>query len=637
MEDWGWAPRDLWDVQGFIWVTCEEKLQVEKGSDADRIRQYALDAYVEPARARGDLFVSIRAGDLHNALGLSAAHANVCQALRGRRFLELTGLGPPSVAGPENSSTTTFTYAIGSAAAPAAPDAAADDLGAGPYWFVGASFGRTHDQFARFIDGRFWEIDDPSPRHREQVLSMAPGQRIAIKATYVRRLELPFDNRGRPVSVMQIKAIGTITANPGDGERVSVDWEAGYQPREWYHYTYQPTIWEVYPDKEMARRLIAFAFRGAAQDYDWFLANMSNWKNPDPAEAPPEENRPDRRRRDPQNMILYGPPGTGKTWSTMAEAVRLCLGLDAGDALLQEEQRRAELREEYERLRALGQIAFVTFHQSFSYEDFIEGREPRSIEGSAGFELATRPGLFVRFAARAADSEEEHVLIIDEINRANVSKVFGELITLVERDKRKGMDHALVLRLPYSQEEFSIPANLHIVGTMNTADRSIALLDTALRRRFTFRELPPRPELLGEDVDGVPLRRVLEAMNDRIEYLVDRDHRIGHAFFMGEGGRDRVAIDRTMRDKVIPLLQEYFFEDWSRVAAVLGERPQRGGDFLDCRKLRDPTGKGGEHRLSWTVRPEFAADAYNNLVARSAAAASEGELETELESDAEVD
>lgn len=251
--------------------------------------------------------MTIRAGDLHNALGLSAAHANVCQALRGRRFLELTGLGQPSVTGPENSSTTTFTYAVASSTS-----ASVERAQGGPYWFVGASFGRTDDQLDRFVKGGFWEISGPTPRQREQVLSMKPGQRIAIKATFVRKLNLPFDNRGRPVSVMPIKAIGTITANPGDGERVLVAWQPGYGPREWYHYTYQPTIWEVYPDKEMARRLIAFAFEGTDQDYDWFLANLSNWKDLAVSEEPEEESRPDPRRRDPQNIILFGRRGPVK-------------------------------------------------------------------------------------------------------------------------------------------------------------------------------------------------------------------------------------------------------------------------------------------------------------------------------------
>lgn len=607
MEDWGWQPRDLWDVQGFVWVTCEEKLIMDAASAADRVRQYALDTYIVPARQRGDTSVRIRCGDVHNALGMSNAHANVCQALRGAKFQEMADVPVPGFTGPDNSSTTSFTYQLGHEST--VIEARTD----GPYWFVGAAYGRTNDQFDRFIRDGIWEISDPSPRHREQVLSMQPGQRIAIKSTFVRRLNLPFDNRGRPVSVLGIKAIGTIAANPGTGTGVLVDWQSGYEPREWYHYTYQQTVWEVYPDKEMARRLIAFAFEGAAQDYDWFLANLSNWRDLAPA-AELEEIQPDRRKRDPQNTILHGPPGTGKTWSTMAEAVRLCLGLDAHDPLLRDEARRAELREEYERLRLLGQIAFVTFHQNYAYEDFIEGREPRPLEGSAGFQLVARDGLFLEVARRAADSDEEHVLIIDEINRANVSKVFGELITLIEPDKRRGMANAVSLRLPYSQKDFSVPANLHLVGTMNTADRSIALLDTALRRRFVFREIGPDPSLLPDRVEGLPLRQVLAAINDRIEYLVDREHRIGHAFFMGDGGKDRAAIDGVMRDKVIPLLQEYFFEDWSRVAAVLGESPKKCGGFLDCRELHDPTDGEGEPRWSWSVRAAFAADAYDRLI-----------------------
>jgi 5-methylcytosine-specific restriction endonuclease McrBC GTP-binding regulatory subunit McrB len=163
-----------------------------------------------------------------------------------------------------------------------------------------------------------------------------------------------------------------------------------------------------------------------------------------------------------------------------------------------------------------------------------------------------------------------------------------------------------------SGSAFRVPPNVLLVATMNTADRSIALLDTALRRRFVFREMAPDSSKLPESVGGVPLRRVLEAINDRIEYLIDREHRIGHAFFIGCA--NRADVDAAMRDKVIPLLQEYFFEDWANIAAVLGE--PKGGGFLACRELPDPTGQEREARLSWSVRDEFAADAYDRLVGK---------------------
>ncbi len=484
----------------------------------------------------------------------------------------------------------------------------AEILQEGPYWFVGASFGRTSDQFDRFITEGIWEIDTPSDRHREQVRRMQPGERIAIKATYVRKNSLPFDNRGRPASVMSIKAIGTITVNGGDGERVSVAWESTSAPREWYHYTYQPTIWEVYPTNEMAERLIRFAFHGEAQDYEWFLQKWGRL-------ATEEDTPVDPVKRSPLNLILYGPPGTGKTYRTMAEAVRLCRGLADDDSLLNDAGRRQELRQAYEELKGQGQIGFVTFHQNYAYEDFVEGLRPQPLADGVGFTLKAQPGILRQMAEAAELSAEEHVLVIDEINRANISKVFGELITLIEPDKRLGMDEGMRLTLPYSGARFGVPANLHIVGTMNTADRSIALLDTALRRRFEFRELMPDVSLL-KPVDGINLAALLATINERIEYLFDREHQIGHAYFIRCATRGDV--DEVMRHKVIPLLAEYFYEDWAKVAAVLGDgddgESDREGRFIDRRRLKAPKGLGGDEdaapRYRWSVRDTFSFDGF---------------------------
>lgn len=167
-----------------------------------------------------------------------------------------------------------------------------------------------------------------------------------------------------------------------------------------------------------------------------------------------------------------------------------------------------------------------------------------------------------------ASVSQARVLIIDEINRGNISRIFGELITLIEPTKRRGEAEALEVVLPYSKKRFSVPDNVYLIGTMNTADRSLAGLDIALRRRFVFEEIPPKPELLGS-VDGIDLKQLLTAMNQRIEILLGRDYLLGHAYFIGIASMD--GLKDVFQRQVLPLLQEYFFEDWEKIALVLND------------------------------------------------------------------
>ena len=280
------------------------------------------------------------------------------------------------------------------------------------------------------------------------------------------------------------------------------------------------------------------------------------------------------------NTILYGPPGTGKTWNSVSHAVAIIDGEFVGDL---ENKDRKDIKQRFDKLKDTGRIEMVTFHQNYTYEDFIEGIRPvlssRDKEKEEGqpevkkeieYELST--GVFKKIAKRAQDNgDNRYVLIIDEINRGNIAKIFGELITLIEPSKRLDGDDEAKIKLPYSHEPFGMPSNLYIIGTMNTADRSIALLDTALRRRFDFIEMMPKPEHPGvsKDIGGVNCQKLLKVMNERIRILHDREHQIGHTYFMDI--EDLESLAKTFKNRIIPLLQEYFYDNWKKIDEVLNK------------------------------------------------------------------
>lgn len=260
----------------------------------------------------------------------------------------------------------------------------------------------------------------------------------------------------------------------------------------------------------------------------------------------------------PLNLILYGPPGTGKTYRLKNDYLPRYQD-EAGD-----------------------RFEFMTFHQSYAYEDFVEGIRPVTENGAVTYEV--RPGVLKRLCDRARRAPDKRfALFIDEINRGNVAKVFGELITLLEVDKRIRIDASgnraasckgLEVTLPYSGERFGVPANVDVIGTMNTADRSIALLDSALRRRFRFEELTPKPELLESIDDGegnaIDLRQLLQAMNARLSRLLHRDQTLGHSYFYHV--KSFGELRRVFSREILPFLQEAFYDDWRQIRYVLADQ-----------------------------------------------------------------
>jgi len=231
----------------------------------------------------------------------------------------------------------------------------------------------------------------------------------------------------------------------------------------------------------------------------------------------------------------------------------------------------------YETGVGLGQIEFITFHQSYSYEEFIEGIRP-NLDGENELTYSLEKGIFKRISDRAKfDQDNNYVIIIDEINRGNISKIFGELITLIEPSKRlytENDEHPKKVTLPYSKKRFGVPKNLYILGTMNTADKSIALLDSALRRRFSFTEMLPNSEVVGQmiTIDEIDIKLLFDTINSRIEFLIDKDHTIGHSYFLKIRDHQTIeALALIFKYEIIPLLTEYFYGDFEKIQLVLGE------------------------------------------------------------------
>lgn len=314
------------------------------------------------------------------------------------------------------------------------------------------------------------------------------------------------------------------------------------------------------------------------------------------------------------NRIYYGPPGTGKTYQ-LAQ-------------LLKQDYQPTALDDG----RSIKRYCFVTFHQSYGYEEFVEGLRPvLEAEDAGQIRYEIRPGVFKELCTEARRFPNlRFAMVIDEINRGNISKIFGELITLIELDKREGAPHAITVTLPYSGDQFSIPANVDIIGTMNTADRSLALVDTALRRRFDFvARMPNSANEVGAPLydlrvtfgeQSIDVSALLTRINQRIESLYDRDHTIGHAYFTAlreapDGLVRFKLLEQIFRNKIVPLLEEYFFEDWQKIRLILGDNQKSSASeqsacFITAEE--DPESElahlfGSDHGLnSFTTRKRFA-------------------------------
>lgn len=451
------------------------------------------------------------------------------------------------------------------------------------YWLVGAYWDDRDpaDQTDRFLEEGIWE-NGYKNRYINDVMSMRVNDRIAIKAASTQRTGLPFDARNKTVSRMTIKAIGTIVANRNDGRTVEVEWDPDFKEKSWYFYTNRSTLWRLrmddsYKFKEYAEKLRDFVWYDKEQDHDWFLTHLQQASETDQILSEfievgrqpystadliasgvflTEEDLEQllERLQSKKAMILQGPPGVGKTFMVRKLAYALMKEIDND------------------------RLEMVQFHQSYSYDDFVRGYRP--VPGKAG-SFVLQNGVFFEFCQKAIrDPDREYVFIIDEINRGNISQIFGELLMLIEPDKR-GPEYALPLAYRTEDEPaFYVPPNLYLIGLMNVADRSLAMVDYAMRRRFVFITLKPQYEselfsqwLLERGMQADLVQLIVEQMSKlnqeiREDPLLGENYEIGHSFFLPKGdnfaGLDKTWFRRVVRTEIIPLLKEYWFDNPKR-------------------------------------------------------------------------
>lgn len=398
------------------------------------------------------------------------------------------------------------------------------------FWSVGSVWGEKGDQRERFINNSIWECGyslEGENRYEKRLNLVSPGDIFVLKSSATTGA-----NHKTPITI--IKNIGIVQAPINKGA-FHIQW------------LNIPSLPHTLEGKGL-RETIAPIKDSAVLN---LLKNLLT-------EKPIQKiSLKKLSRKIPLNQILYGPPGTGKTYHTITKAVEIIDGQINPDY--------AEAKKRFDELKAKGQIKFITFHQNYSYEDFMVGIRPDLQNGQISYKLHEGP--FKQIADRAKnDSTNNYVMIIDEINRGNISKIFGELITLIETDKRAGNKHALSSPLLYQNEEFSVPNNLYIIGTMNTADKSIALVDIALRRRFVFEEMMPNAALLNK-VEGFDLPGWFTKLNQKITAELDRDHQIGHSYFIGI---ETIAdLQQAFYQCILPLLKEYFYGNPEKLKEII--------------------------------------------------------------------